>query len=194
MKGGVRLKIDHYKLRIALILIGIITAAVFVGFLIFYDNTDIRQYDTSITMLSDGWTADNGKTYDLKHLPDGKSELTKDISGIPLKNMSFCTKSIDTYFDIYADGVKIYSYQKNTSPISGWSYGRNMHMVPLDEGTKNLRLVLTPAFEKENPLLADTVIADAGNYMGEFFSKEMPDFCICIYRCSDGAEQQACLQ
>lgn len=174
------MKTMQYKVRVWSVFLTIIAGAVFIGILIFYENIDNRHYDTTVTALEENWTTSDGSVYSLTGLPVGPVEVTKDLSGLSTDHMRFCTRSIDTYFDVYADGEKIYSYQKNIPKIAGASYGMYMHMVPLPKGTKQLRLVLTPAFNWEKTLMTQTVLADAGMYMGDFFLHEIPNFSICV--------------
>lgn len=56
----------------------------------------------------------------------------------------------------------------------------NMHMVPVPVGTKQLTLKLVPIFEEQPPILTNTVIADPGMYLGEFFSDGLFNFCLCV--------------
>lgn len=170
----------HFIIRALSISITLALGLFFVILLIADQSGTVQDSEDQFSSAIDNWTAADGETYDLTALPVGEIEVTKDISELSKPDMRFCTKTIDTYFDVYADGQMVYSYQKNMPDIAGKSYGMNIHMVPLPSGTKELRLVLTPAFEGEKAILSGTVIAVPEAYMKQIFMNELPNFCICV--------------
>ena len=163
-----------------MIVFAVLFSAGFLVIISIFNVAENRKYDISITDMNEGWTDSAGNKAILSGLPKGESDLKADVSGVDLTNMRFCTKSVDTYFDVWADGERIYSYRYIQSGLTGCSYGMNMHMIPVPEGTNVLRLKLTPVFGEEAPLLVDPVIADPGMYMGDFFSHGLLNFCLCI--------------
>lgn len=176
------MKISNGKLNLAwLIVISTMVAATFfMVILCVYGINENRHYDITVTPADNIWYDGEGNNVRLSSLPKGEGTYTCDVSGIDLKNMRLCTKTVDTYFDLYADGEQIYSYRYIQFDFTGKSYGMNMHLIPLPEGTKELKLSVEPIFPENAPKLNDCVIADPGMYMGEFFSNGLLNFCLCV--------------
>lgn len=170
----------HIKLRSFICISGVIISLIYIVFLSFFLQTDNRMYNFAMSPVGEGWVSDNGDVVSLNNMPKGVSVLKKDISSLDLKNKRFCVKSIDTYFEVFADGKQIYSYYYKQADFSGKSYGMNMHLIPLDENTHELTIKTVPIFENESPKLKNASIADAGMYMGELFSNGIPSFCLCM--------------
>lgn len=139
-----------------------------------------RFYDVNIIELDTGWTTEDGRTFLLSDLPFESLTLERSVEDIDLTNMRFCTKSIDTYFELLADGETVYYYQPEQAAFLGKSYGMYIHAVPIPYGTKILTLRLTQIYEDAPPALLNTVIEDPGVFMGDLFKEGLPGFCMCL--------------
>lgn len=167
-------------IRFFLLAAAVIIALIFFSGMVYYSSMENRHYDLTVTELTNGWKTDDGQEQSLSALPIRAVELTTDISSVNLKNMRFCTKSVDTAFELFADGKRIYSYYYEQPAISGISYGMNMHMIPVPEGTQELTLRVIPNFTDTAPRLIDTMIADPGLYMGDLFKNGIFNYSLCI--------------
>ena len=95
-------------------------------------------YDTTITSVNDGWSDHDGGIYALSDLPVGPITLHRSTEGLDLDNMRFCMKSVDTFFDVLADGEMIYSYRPEQRGLLGKSYGMYIHAIPVPESASAL--------------------------------------------------------
>jgi putative nucleotidyltransferase with HDIG domain len=123
--------------------------------------------------MSAGWTTEAGDVVDLSELPLGNLDLTKDVGGMKLGRKSLCLKSIDTVFDVYADGRQIYSYRPTIPKRLGISYGMNVHTVAIPEGAKVLGLRLEPVFPGAPAAVVDVLVEDGGQYMTDLFRNNL---------------------
>ena len=137
-------------------------------------------YDASVASVNDGWSTDAGDVYSLSDLPLGQMTLRRSVQGLDLNNMRFCTKSVDTFFELLADGEIIYAYHPEQHGLLGRSYGMYIHAIPIPEGTSVLTLVLTPIFPDAPPALLGAVIEDPGMFVGDMFVEGLPGFCVCL--------------
>ena len=137
-------------------------------------------YDATIASVNGDWSSDDGNIYSLSDLPIGQITLHRSIEGLDLNNMRFCTKSVDTFFELLADGEIIYSYRPEQHGLLGKSYGMYIHAIPVPEGASTLTLVLTPIFSDAPPALLGAVIEDPGMFMGDLFVEGLPGFCVCL--------------
>jgi len=127
------------------------------------------------------WRAEDGAAVDLSEVPPGALTLTKDIRGLDLRGSSLCLKSIDTLFDVYADGRRIYSYRPDIPRRLGVSYGMYVHTVEIPEGTAELGLRLEAVFPGAPAALNDVVIGDGGAYMTGLFRGNLLAFAATVY-------------
>ena len=137
-------------------------------------------YDNNISSINEGWRDDDGTIYLLSDLPNGQITLHRSMEGMNLENLRFCTKSVDTFFKVFADGELIYSYQPEQHGLLGKSYGMYIHAIPVPQYFHTLTLELTPIFSDTPPALLDACIEDPGMFMGDLFVEGVPGFCICL--------------
>lgn len=137
-------------------------------------------YDNNITSLNEGWRDDDGTIYLLSDLPIGEITLHRSMEGMNLENLRFCTKSVDTFFKVFADGELIYSYQPKQHGLLGKSYGMYIHAIPIPHKIGTLTVELIPIFSDTPPALLDAFIEDPGMFMGDLFVEGIPGFCICL--------------
>ena len=139
-----------------------------------------HSYNTTVTDMNDGWSTDNGEIYSLSDLPTEQITLNHSAEGLDLDNMRFCMKSVDTFFQVLADGEIVYSYQPELHTLLGKSYGMYIHSIPIPETTSVLTLKLTPIFPDTPSAILGAVIEDPGMYIGDLFKEGIPGFCICL--------------
>ena len=137
-------------------------------------------YDSAITRMDDGWSSDDGEVYTLSDLPVGQFTLHRSIEALDLKNMRFCMKSVDTFFEVFADGEMIYSYRPEQHGLLGKSYGMYIHAIPVPENASVLAVRLTPVFSDTPPALLGATIEDPGMFMCDLFVEGIPGFCMCL--------------
>ena len=137
-------------------------------------------YDATVASVNDGWSSDEGDTYSLNDLPIGPITLHRSVEELDLNNMRFCTKSVDTFFELLADGEIIYSYRPEQHGLLGKSYGMYIHAIPVPESASVLTLALTPIFPDAPPALLGAMIEDPGMFMGDLFVEGLPGFCVCL--------------
>ena len=137
-------------------------------------------YDNTITSVNDGWSSDSGELYSLSDLPPEQITLHRSIEGIDLNNMRFCMKSVDTFFEVFADGEIIYSYRPEQRGLLGKSYGMYIHAIPVPQNVSVLTVGLTPIFADTPPALLGAVIEDPGMFMCDLFLEGIPGFCLCL--------------
>ena len=138
------------------------------------------NYNSAVTDMNGGWSDHDGEMYLLSDLPARQITLTHSAEGLDLNNMRFCMKSVDTFFEVLADGEVIYSYKPEQHGILGKSYGMYIHSVPVPENTSVITLKLTPIFSDTPPAILGAVIEDPGMFIGDLFNEGIPGFCICL--------------
>lgn len=147
---------------------------------IFAEGFSYLVYDDSIVNMNDGWQTDDGEIYSLSDLPIKEITLHHSADEIDLDNMRFCMKSVDTFFEILADGELIYTYRPTQSTLLGSSYGMYIHAVPFPQDTSVLTLDLTPIYPDSPPAILGAVIEDPGMFMCDLFKDGIFGFCICL--------------
>lgn len=145
-----------------------------------FASSSYLGYNSTVTDMNDGWSADDGGVYSLSDLPGEQITLRRSAEGIDLNDMRFCMKSVDTFFEVLADGEVIYSYRPEQYGLLGKSYGMYIHSVPVPENTSVLTLELTPIFPDTPPAILGAVIEDPGMYMCDLFNEGIPGFCVCL--------------
>ncbi|MBR0410065.1 MAG: HD-GYP domain-containing protein [Eubacterium sp.] len=149
---------------------------VFVLVSIHLDRGNSAAYIGKCIPADNNWETDSNKDVDLDDLPPGILDLTKDISGFSPGDKSLCMKSIDTVFDVYADGRCIYTYRPTIPRRLGRSYGMYVHTIAIPEDTEVLGLHLEPVFPDTSAALGDVLIEDGGQYMNNLFRRNLPAF------------------
>ena len=137
-------------------------------------------YNSTVTDMNDGWSTDDGEIYSLSDLPDGQITLHRSAEGLELNNLRFCMKSVDTFFQVLADGEVIYSYQPEQHGLLGKSYGMYIHSVAVPENISTFTLKLTPIFSDSPPAILGAVIEDPGMFMCDLFNEGVSGFCVCL--------------
>ena len=137
-------------------------------------------YDSTVTSVNDGWGSDEGEIYSLSDLPIGQITLHRSIEGLDLNNMRFCVKSVDTFFEVLADGEIIYLYRPEQHGLLGKSYGMYIHAIPVPEDASVLTVKLTPVFPDTPPALLGATIEDPGMFMCDLFVEGISGFCMCL--------------
>ena len=137
-------------------------------------------YDSTVTSINDGWGSDDGEIYSLSDLPIGPITLHRSIAELDLNNMRFCMKSVDTFFEVLADGQVIYSYRPEQHGLLGKSYGMYIHAIPVPQVASVLTVKLTPIFSDTPPALLGATIEDPGMFMCDLFAEGISGFCICL--------------
>ena len=133
------------------------------------DRGSEARYAGLVEPVGSGWTATDGSTVDLAALPTGSHDLAKDITRLVSTDRSLCFKSVDTVFDVYADGRLIYSYRPEFARRLGASYGMYVHTIAIPGGTHTLGLRIDPVFPTTPAALDDVSIEDGGQYMTTLF-------------------------
>ena len=146
---------------------------VFIVVSIYLDRDSSQPYRGEYTSAESGWMTESGETRNLSDLPAGPQNLRMDMNGVFHVGRSFCVKSMDTFFDVYADGTCIYSYHPSIPKRLGKSYGIYVHTIPIPEKTSQLSLHLEPIFSGTSAALSDAMIADGGVYMRNLFRKNL---------------------
>lgn len=126
--------------------------------------------------LSDNWVTESNEVVSLYNLPLGSLYLTTELNGLPVGDNSLCLKSIDTVFDVYADGQRIYSYRPTIPKRLGKSYGMYVHTITIPDNTISLSLRLEPVFSETSAALRDVVIEDGVQYMSNLFRHNLLAF------------------
>lgn len=143
-------------------------------------SSTVRYYDFEIIDLNEGWHDDDGTEYRLSDLPYGRLTLEHPVSDFDLTTNRLCMKSVDTFFEVFADGESVYCYFPEQPAILGESYGMYIHAIPLPVDTQTLTIELTPIYPNAPPALLSTVIEDPGMFIGDIFKDGLPGFSICI--------------
>ncbi len=129
---------------------------------------------------NDGWIMESAETsdkpLDLYHLPEAAITVRKDVRDLYRNGQALCFKSVDTDFDVYADGQLIYTYRPTIPKRLGKSYGMYVHTVVIPENTEFISLRLDPVFSGTSPSLERVMIEDAGLYISDHFSRNMVPF------------------
>ena len=124
-----------------------------------------------------GWTIEGtGEETDTVHFPQGPLAVSRNIEGQYTAGQALCLKSIDTEFDVLADGRVIYSYRPVIPERLGKSYGMFVHTVVIPDGTRVISLKLDPVFPGIQAGLDDVVIGDAERYMSALFRQNIVTF------------------
>jgi len=142
---------------------------IFVAVSIYVDWDSATYHAASRIPLESGWTLEDGTAADLSHLPGGPVTVRRNIEGQYMQGQALCLKSIDTNFDLCADGEIIYTYRPVIPKRLGLSYGMYVHTVTLPEGTKEVQLQLDPVFVRVAPGLRDVEINNADAYITTLF-------------------------
>ena len=137
------------------------------------DRGSMVPYIGDSTPMNANWTTGGAEIVDLYDLPLGNLDLTTVVSGVDVNGKSLCLKSIDTVFDVYADGRLIYSYRPTIPKRLGASYGMYVHTIPLPEDTAVLGLRLEPVFPGAPAALNDVVIEEGSQYMSDLFRNNL---------------------
>ena len=137
-------------------------------------------YDSTVTSIDEGWRSDDAGIYALSNLPIGPRTLHRSVEELDLRNMRFCMKSVDTFFEVLADGEIIYSYRPEQHGLLGKSYGMYIHAIPIPENASVLTVRLTPIFPDAPPALLGATIEDAGMFMCDLFAEGISGFCVCL--------------
>lgn len=142
--------------------------------------TQKKFYSDMVVDMQSGWQSENGRQVSLDKMPKGEWSLYHSLDEIDFSDKRLCMRSSDTFFELYADDVLIYSYEPEQLRILGDSYGTYIHMIRIPEGTRNLRMEMIPVFSDTAAYMTDVVIEDAGMYMGDVFKHSLPQFCLCM--------------
>ena len=152
----------------------------FVAVSLYVDRDSSGYYPSGGAPANEGWimegAEDSGEALDLYHLPEGPMVVRKDVRGLYTNGEALCFKSIDTDFDVYADGRLIYTYRPVIPKRLGKSYGMYVHTVVIPENTESLSLQLDPVFSGTSPSLERVMIEDAGLYISDHYSRNMIAF------------------
>lgn len=143
-------------------------------------NSMVRYYSVDVTDLNTGWKAADGTEHQLGDLPYGVITLEQSVEDIDLHEKRLCLKSVDTFFEVFADGESVYDYFPSQPALLGRSYGMYTHAIPIPDGTRTITIQLTPIYPNAPPALLDTVIADAGLFIGDLFKEGIPGFTVCL--------------
>lgn len=178
MKKWMQLIRRYYRWLACLPVIAVLLTCIL--FSMHYENSTVRYYNFDIIDLNTGWYSADGTEYIIGDLPYGNITLAHDVSDIDLHNQRLCLKSVDTFFEVFADGESIYSYFPTQPALLGESYGMYIHAIPLPVGTQTVSVSLTPVYPNAPPALLDTVIEDPGMFIGDIFTEGVSGFSICI--------------
>ena len=158
----------------------IVTISVCIIIVICANGYSSISYNSSVTDMNGGWSSDDGEIYSLSDLPNGQITLHHSADGLDLDNTRFCMKSVDTFFEVLADGEVIYSYKPEQNALLGKSYGMYIHSVPVPENVSVITLKLTSIFPDAPPALLGAVIEDPDMFICDLFNEGIPGFCICL--------------
>lgn len=177
MKTWIQLLKRYYRWLACLPAIAAVLICILIGTHI--ESSTVRYYNFDIIELNTNWYAADGTEYSLGDLPYGNVMLEHSVADIDLQNKRLCLKSVDTFFEVYADNDLIYAYFPQQSPLLGKSYGMYIHAIPLPVGTRTVTVNLIPVYPNAPPALLDTVIEDAGMFIGDIFKDGIPGFSLC---------------
>ena len=152
----------------------------FVAVSLYVDRDSKGYYPSNSIPVNEGWIIEAAETsdgtLDLYHLPEGAMTVRKDVRGLYQNGEALCFKSIDTEFDVYADGRLIYTYRPVIPKRLGKSYGMYIHTVVIPENTELISLRLDPVFSGTAPSLERVMIEDAGLYISDHYSRNIVPF------------------
>lgn len=175
MKKWVQLLKSYYRWLACIPVIVVILICIAVG----DHSAGSLVRDHSID-LNAGWHDADGTEYPLSDLPYGERTLERSVAEIDLLNKRLCLKSVDTFFEVFADGESVYSYFPAQPAILGASYGMYVHAIPVPVGTNTITIQFTPIYPDAPPALLNTVIADPSMFMRDIFKEGIPGFSICL--------------
>ena len=142
-----------------------------------YSNDALSRSDDIFYPMTQGWTSVSGESASLNDLPVGQDiDLYTNISHIDMNKNKLCLKSVDTFFQVYADGVQVYSYQPSLPKPLGVSYGMFVHTIDIPENTQVLRITAQPIFRSTHVILKNAVIEDSGKYMADLYKNNLLSF------------------
>lgn len=139
------------------------------------DGNYLRYHPAEVLSMTEGWLDAHGETISLNALPQGEVAISKSIRTYDDTDC-LCLESVDTLFDVYADGRLIYSYRPQPPKLLGLSYGMYVHAVRIPDGTETLSLQITPVFPEGSGSLYDAALQDAGNYIAALFKRNLFNF------------------
>ncbi len=122
--------------------------------------------------------ADDGKTYNIEKLPDGEINLSHSLDGFIIERKSLCFQTTDTHLKAFIDGKEVYSYAPEYPNILGKSYGKYIHMIPIPEDAKEVRLELKNVYGSE-PQISRMAVENSTMFMGDIYHKGLPNFSLC---------------
>lgn len=131
------------------------------------------NYSAEVISAETGWVSENGAAISLAALPQGEVRLSRTLSG---DEGHLCFESVDTLFDLYADGACIYSFRPEPPRLLGRSYGMYAHAVPIPAGTAELTMEITPVFSDGAGSIYDAAFEEAGVFIAELFKKNLFNF------------------
>lgn len=149
---------------------------IFLAVVFVIDSSGQKHYDDSSTDMSNAWEDEAGKIVDLEALPLGVLSLTTHLEKDEIKNRRLCMRSIDTFFDIYADGELIYSYHPTQPKLLGISYGMYIHEISIPQETRELRMKAIPIFPETPAKFVGAVIEDPGMFTADLFKNNLSLF------------------
>ena len=149
---------------------------VFVLVSIHLDKEGAAPPRASSISLMEGWELDSHEIVSLEYLPPEALTLSRELEETRGERVSLCLKSIDTVFDVYADGELLYSYHPVIPKRLGVSYGMYVHTVAIPEEAKTLSLHAQPLFDGTSPSFHDVVLEEAGAYMNRLYRDNLLPF------------------
>lgn len=161
----------HVGLVIVMLLLILIVSVCRLHTQKFYDSDNI---DMTV------WFTSNNSSISITEIPAGKATLTRDVSRIDFEQRQFCLQSVNTHFEVFADGRRIYQYQPKYPSFYGKGYGMYIHEIVVPNGTKALKLIAEPVFSGETPTFLNVCAGDGGYYVAQIFRDHIFDFCICL--------------
>ena len=152
----------------------------FVAVSLYVDRDSNGYYPSNSAPANNGWSVESAEVsdnpLDLYHLPEGSMTVRKDVRGLYTNGEALCFKSVDTEFDVYADGRLIYTYRPAIPKRLGKSYGIYIHTITIPENTNFISLQLDPVFSGTSPSLERIMIEDAGLYISDHYGRNMVAF------------------
>ncbi len=143
---------------------------VFLATVVFGFTKEKKTEKSQFIILEDCWKDETGAFVSLQRLPvDESVYLTTDLNKFHWKGKQLCLKSVDTVFDIYADGELVYSYHPTQPKLLGISYGMYMHTIVLPEQTSKLVLQAEPIFHTTHATIREITLEDSGTYITKLY-------------------------
>ena len=157
-------------------LVYLVVFLVFIFVSIYVDRNASHSPDSGLP-AGIGWIIDStGTETDIDHFPTGSITVSKTVRGLYTSGQALCLKSIDTDFDVYADGRLIYTYRPTIPKRLGQSYGMYVHTVAIPDGTGVMTLKLDPVFPGIPAGLKDVRIGNPEQYMSILFRENIVTF------------------